>query len=418
MNIKSTFLLTNIHTIIKILSGIIMNKVIAVYLGPSGLAMIGQFQNFVGIISGLANASIQTGIVKYTGEEKDNIEYLNKLMKNSLFISLLFSFIVSLFVFLFADYLSLKVMFSEGYANIFYFLSFSIVFYSLNLYVLSILNGLSEIKLFTIINIVISITTLFLSTFLTIFYKLNGALISIILVQSLVFCISYFLIYRKFGNDFFYFKNFTKNIDKKIIIKLFKFSIVSFSTGAIVSIMMITLRYIIEDLMSLSAAGIWEGAWRIMIYFNMLFILPFSIHYLPKFAAIKDKSIIIEHLISAFKFLIPISLLLAIFIYYFKNLIIKLLFSTEFIQIEEIIGYILLAEILRILAISLSNVFMSKAKVFVIIFMEFLFAFLMVLLSYFFIKSFGILGLGYAYLISSGIFLCIYVYKFKKWIIG
>lgn len=391
-----------------------MNKIIAVYLGPSGLAMIGQFQNFVGIISGLANASIQTGIIKYTAEQKDDKEYLNKVMKNSLFISLLFSFIVSLFVFLFADYLSLKVMFTEEYVNIFYFLSFSIVFYSLNLYILSILNGLSEIKLFTIINIGISITTLIFSTLMTIFYNLNGALISIILVQSLVFTISYFLVYKKFGNNFFYFKNFTKDLDKKMMMKLFKFSIASFSTGAIVSIMMITLRFIVEDSMSLTAAGIWEGAWRMMIYFNMLFILPFSIYYLPKFAAVKEKSLIMEHLISGFKFLLPISIFVALFIYYFKNLIVELLFSSEFIQIEEIIGYILCAEILRILAISLSNVFMSKVRVFVVIFMEFLFAFSMVLLSYFFIESFGILGLGYAYLISSGIFLCVYVYKFKK----
>ena len=207
MTIKSTFIWTSVHTIIKILSGIIMNKIIAVYLGPAGLAMIGQFQNFVGIVSGVANASIQTGIVKYTAQYKNDTEYLNKLMKNSLIIILFLSFIVSLFLILFANYLSVQIMFSDKYTNIIYFLAFSMVFYSLNLYILSILNGLGELKLFTGINILISIFSLLLVSILTILYKLDGALLAIILVQSFIFIFAYILVYRKFGNKFFDFKN-------------------------------------------------------------------------------------------------------------------------------------------------------------------------------------------------------------------
>ncbi|MBU0925568.1 O-antigen translocase [bacterium] len=413
MNIKSTFFFTSIHTVIKILSGIIMNKIIAVYLGPSGLAMIGQFQNFVGIITGLSNASIQSGVVKYTAEYKEEKNALEIMMKNALLISIFFSFIISVFVYLFSNYLSLKIMFSSEYKNIFYFLSFSIIFYSLNLYVLSILNGLGEIKLFTLINILISIFTLIITSILTIFYKLEGALISIVAVQSIVFFISYYLVRRKHKKIFFSINELIKNKDNKILLNLFKFSLASFSGGVIASLMMISVRYLIESEISLSMAGIWEGGWRMMIYFNMFFVLPFSIYYLPKISASKKYAEIKSYLFEAYKFLIPLSLLMAFIIFYFKHEVVIGLFSIDFIEIENIILYLLIAEIIRILGNTISIVFLAKIKIYSIIFIELLFASSMLLSSYYFVDIYGIIGISYGYIIATSIFLTVYVYKFK-----
>ena len=70
MKFKIAFLWTNIHIVIKVISGIIMNKIISLFLGPSGIALIGQFQNTTSIISSLAHGSIQTGNVKYVSENK------------------------------------------------------------------------------------------------------------------------------------------------------------------------------------------------------------------------------------------------------------------------------------------------------------------------------------------------------------
>ena len=73
----------------------------------------------------------------------------------------------------------------------------------MNMYILSIVNGLQNIKLFTGINIVISLITLFIVVSLTLKYKLIGALYALIITQSLVFIISFLLMYRKYKLDFF-----------------------------------------------------------------------------------------------------------------------------------------------------------------------------------------------------------------------
>ncbi|EJG0004581.1 O-antigen flippase, partial [Vibrio parahaemolyticus] len=45
MNLIKTSFLTLIATAIRLISGLVINKAISVFIGPSGLALIGQFQN-------------------------------------------------------------------------------------------------------------------------------------------------------------------------------------------------------------------------------------------------------------------------------------------------------------------------------------------------------------------------------------
>lgn len=50
MTLIKTSILSGISQVIRIISGFIITKVIAVYGGPSGMAIIGQLQNFINII--------------------------------------------------------------------------------------------------------------------------------------------------------------------------------------------------------------------------------------------------------------------------------------------------------------------------------------------------------------------------------
>jgi PST family polysaccharide transporter len=47
LTLIKTSILSAIATIIKVISGFVINKVIAMYVGPSGLAVVGQLQNFI-----------------------------------------------------------------------------------------------------------------------------------------------------------------------------------------------------------------------------------------------------------------------------------------------------------------------------------------------------------------------------------
>ncbi|EJG0388716.1 oligosaccharide flippase family protein, partial [Vibrio parahaemolyticus] len=106
MNLIKTSLLSFIATAVKLLSGLIINKAVSIFIGPSGLAIIGQFQNAQGIVRTLAQGGINSGVTKYTAEFHENGEKKHELWSSSLKITVFFSVIVSLLLFLFSSYWS------------------------------------------------------------------------------------------------------------------------------------------------------------------------------------------------------------------------------------------------------------------------------------------------------------------------
>lgn len=411
MTIKSTFIWTSVHTAIKILSGIVINKIIAVYLGPAGLAMIGQFQNFSQLVINIATGSIHTGIVKYTAENKNNPEQLTKIWNNALYISLVLSIVTSFIIIIFHNYFSNKILFSYEYSNLIIVFSLSIILYVLNMYIISIVNGLQNIKLYTIINIIISLLSLLIISYLSITYQMTGALYALILTQSFVFFISLILIYKKYRLNFFRFKTLNKNIDFEIIKKLLSYGLVSFTSGVTLSIMLLSVRYIIQIDASIEYAGYWESLWKISVYFTMIGMLPASIYYLPKYASLKSIVDIKKNFIESLKFFLPLQVFGAFILFYFKLDIIKLLFTDDFLLIAPVLIFMLIGDVLRVVSYLIVNIMYSKGFMLKLIILDISYNSLLIVLVFVLFKQYSLAGLGYSYLIAN-IFVLLYVLNF------
>ena len=62
---------TALLTLLRMCSGFIIAKVIAIYAGPTGIAMLGEIQSVVAILNGIASAPVGSGIIRYTAENID-----------------------------------------------------------------------------------------------------------------------------------------------------------------------------------------------------------------------------------------------------------------------------------------------------------------------------------------------------------
>jgi PST family polysaccharide transporter len=57
--------LNSLSIVLKLGIGLITSKVIAVFVGSSGLALVGNFRNFVGSFETISTLGFQNGIIKY-----------------------------------------------------------------------------------------------------------------------------------------------------------------------------------------------------------------------------------------------------------------------------------------------------------------------------------------------------------------
>ena len=143
---------TNIS--IKIISGILISKFIAIYIGPQGMALIGNLRNFLSAIQSLSIAGVYKGLVKSISLFKTNATELSKTLSSVFYFGFFTTLLLAFSCYYNAEFIN-DLIFSDGYnyTYIIEILAIVLPFYSLNMFAFSIMNGFSKYKILLLINI-------------------------------------------------------------------------------------------------------------------------------------------------------------------------------------------------------------------------------------------------------------------------
>lgn len=120
MNLLKTSVLNGVAVLIKTATLFILNKILAVYVGPSGYAAIGQFQNFIQMITTFAGSAINTAVIKYTAEYYDDENKQRAIWRTAGSIVFLFSIIFTFLILIFQKQLSLYIFQTVDYNQFFF----------------------------------------------------------------------------------------------------------------------------------------------------------------------------------------------------------------------------------------------------------------------------------------------------------
>ena len=159
--IVNTGLIFGVSTFIKLLSGLIIAKLIVLSVGLNGFGIISQFQSLMNILLVFAGGGISSGVIKYVSEYKNSdMEMLNSILKTSTFIILIFGLVIGFLLILFSTDISTYLFQSSKYSNIIIVLAVLQFFIGFNNFFQSIINGYREVKSFAISSILGSIVGL------------------------------------------------------------------------------------------------------------------------------------------------------------------------------------------------------------------------------------------------------------------
>ncbi|RZK56930.1 MAG: O-antigen translocase [Pedobacter sp.] len=411
VDIFKVFSLTAVSTLVRMLTGLISVKVVAVLIGPSGIALLGQLNNFASIAMILASGGINTGITKYIAEFKDDDFEVKKLLSSALKITIYCSLACGLLMVLFSGYLSYKVMLSSAYRYVFVIFGLTIILYALNNLIASILNGYKEFKLFVLVSIVGSIGGLIFTLLFVYFLGLKGALISAVTFQSAMFFISLFMI-RKLPwvkKDYYKYE-----LDKISRNKYFKYSLMTLVTAATAPVAQLLLRGHVIANISTIEAGWWEAMNRVSNMYLLVITTSFSVYYLPRLSELKQDREIKDEIIKAYKIIVPTLAIGFTILYFARFLTIKILFSAEFLNMEKLFVWQLLGDFFKICSWLLAYLMIAKTMTKTFIFTEVFFTAFYLMAAYFVMSFNGVVGITQAYAINYFFYFVVMVVLFRK----
>lgn len=396
--IKVSFL-NGVATLIRMLTGLVSVKVVAAIIGPTGIALLGQLNNFATILLSIANGGINAGITKFVSENANEKEKHIPFLSTGFRITVVLSVLVSLVLFAGAGYFAESILHDRNYRFVFYLFGSTVLIQALCTFLISVVNGFKEYRRYVLINIGGSLIGLLFSILLAINFGIKGALIAAITFQTAHFILMYLLLFRL---PWFKWSNFTRAFDRKTALALGQYTLMALASATTIPAGQIIVRNMIVDNYSLTDAGLWEGVNRISNMYLSIITVSLGVYYLPKMAELKSASAIRHEVFKVYKVIIPFLLVSATGIFLFRKLIISLLFTQEFAEMEGLFFYQLIGDILKTAGWVLGYLLIAKARSRVYILMELVNFGLLILFSYLLIGRFGPVGATLAY---SGIYL-------------
>lgn len=413
-DIVKVFSFNAISTLVRMLTGLISVKVVASIIGPCGIALLGQLNNFSTILLGVANGGINSGITKYVAEYKEDESAIKKILSNALQITLFFTFIVSLGLIILHNQLSRLVMLSDEYGYVFLIFGFTIFLYTLNTLLISILNGYKEFKRYVIVNISGTIVGLLFTICFVFSMGLKGALISAVSYQSVVFFITFWICRKAPWLSVIYYR---ERLDGKMLRRFLNYSAMTLVSLSVVPVSQMLLRgYVISEI-SMTEAGWWEAMNRISNVYLMVITTSFSIYYLPRLSEIKEISELRYEIFKCYKVIIPILLSGLTLVYLLRHFVVMILFSPDFYPMESLFIWQLLGDFFKISSWLLAFLMVAKSMTKTFIATEVVFSGLFVVLGYLFMNLNGVVGITQAYFVNYVIYTVCMVVIFRKIIV-
>ncbi len=397
MKLIKTSFYTSISTAVSFVSGFIVTKVVAVKIGPAGMSYVGQYQNTIAILAMLSTLAVTTGVIKYLAEHRERDQKKQQVISTALVIILISSVIVSLFVFFAKDLLSRQVFKDENFADVFLLYGFFISIIAINTLVAAVYNGLKEIRYLTIVNIITSVTGICFTVFFAYKFGVKGVLIANNFTAIIVFIANMIILRRK---KYFQFKPSFSKWNNDTAKLLLGFTVIGIVSGLVMPASQILVRSRIITNFSANEAGWWQAVTRISDYYLAFVTTVLSIYYLPRLSEIKVKSELRQEIVKGYRIILPIVGVMALSIWLFRVWVVHILFSKAFLPMTPLFSFQLLGDFFKIGSWLLGYILIAKADIKLVIISEILFASSLVLLSYFFMSKFGIVGTTYAFCIN------------------
>lgn len=399
MTLIKTSLLNGIAVAIKMLTMLSINKILAIYVGPTGYAALGQFQNAVQMITTIGSGAINTGVTKYTAEYLGDEVQQHKLWQTAGTITLIGSIITGVLVAVFNKPLADWFLKDARYGSVFIWFGLTLVFYVFNALLLAILNGKKEISRYVIVNISGSVFSLAISAAIIARWGIYGALLTLAINQSLVFFVTLALCCR---TSWFKLKYLLGSIDKQSAINLGKYTAMALTSAMTVPVSHILVRNHLGETLGWEAAGYWEAMWRLSAAYLMFVTTTLGVYYLPRLSELQDSKAIKKEIIQGYRIILPVAAGCGAIIYLLRDFIIKLLFTQEFTPIRDLFEWQMLGDTLKIASWLLGYILIARALTGAYIFSEILFSFSFFALVIIFVKKYGIEGSVIAHAINYG----------------
>ena len=402
MSFARVTILSGVITCFRLACGLIISKVVAIYTGPAGISNLGQLQNFVTFINGFISSQVSQGVNRYSAEHRDCYENAQPYWRAAIKLSTVACCFIMCLGILTSGQLAEYLFHTKEFYWLIILALMVLPLNIINSIFLGVLNGLGDYNRFFLANLFAIASSVISMTGLVYFLGLKGALIAAALNNAIA---GFWLMVIILKRPWFKFKYWYGTAPRQQInemSKYFAMGIVGALTGPI---SMIAVRTILTNDFSLEYSGYWQAVSKISEAYLAVLTTAMTVYYFPKTAAAKTLSDHLTILKTGARLVVPLSLAMAVTIFYLKDFKISFLFTKDFQHASVLFLYQNIGDFFRICSWLFATILLAKGYFVINATLEISFSILYPLLVKLLIINHGFEGVSLAYCSTYFIYL-------------
>lgn len=331
-------------------------KMIAVYLGPSGLGAIGNLMSVLSFMMVFAGGGIANGITKYVAEYQGRSRSTLRLYETAFALGFAISAMVLVICILAARSISVALFQTTELWWLSIALGFTHFACFLGNATIAIINGRRRADLFAAVSIIAYLGAIPVAYLLVHTFGFSGAALALMTMASCTAVPSLWLLIRSPARLFVRFR-----LHQPEARKLLRFSVMTFTSAVTFPLAEIIIRTAVIDSLGLTQAGIWQASIRLSGAILGFYTVYLATSYMPRLSALTGKMMInlVLHTLLTVGGVFVVG---AVAIYLLRMQIVPLLFSDAFAPLQPLLAWQLLGDLFRVCAYVIGFGVVAKAR--------------------------------------------------------
>lgn len=355
---KSTVLFGGVK-VFQILISIIRSKLIAIFIGPTGMGIYNLFLSTTDLVSSVSGLGLQTSAVRdvaqaYESGEQKKINKIITVLRGLIWIT---GLVGAIFTFAFAPALSRFAFNNTDYITAFRILSVIIIFNQLNVGQIALLQGTFHYKMIAKATLYGNLVSLILTIPFYYFLRNRGIVPALVISSVVTLGMSYLYANRvTYQRVHLSWKEFWRSSRQMILLGM------ALAVGAELSrVSGYVMNVFISHYGSLSDVGLYSVGVSITNSYVFMVLSAMASDYVPRLSALsgddeKQTEVINKQIVMIALLLAP---LVTVFMTFSKELII-LLYSSEFTPVTVMVIFIMMGMLFRGICWSMAYGFVAR----------------------------------------------------------
>ncbi len=332
------------QTAVRLVLGFVSAKVSAIYLGPAGMALVGQLGGFIQVALGSIGNGANTAVVTSTAKLRDDPDGLARLWSTALRLGVGLALLVGVLIILAAQPISSWLLSDAAYWPAVAFAGLVVVLGVADTILTGAVNGLGRIEL--VAKTAISSTVLEISIFASLAYAFGlwGGLFgaaAIYVVRIATNCTI------AFGSGAIAPSRLMARFDGGTAREILRFYPMLLAQSIALPLGQILVRNGVIGTMGLEQTGYLQAAWRLSDMYVGVLTTALGLYFMAQFSALSEdaeRGAMLRRTVAQVAFITGAA---AVGVYLLRNIIIEVVLSPKFMPMGSLLPFHLLGDVFK-----------------------------------------------------------------------